>query len=455
MLNDPNLQYTDDEDDKLDSGITLGGPAQPGGSPGQASVDNDAVSSTQAAPLPASGGAPKIPMLTADDLNQAQAQKQRNLMLGGIGDSLANMQSAGNFFLGHMNPHQDVSGTAQQANQIVDQGVKNKELLQKQALQAPELQYMQNAIDPNSDASKTSVQLNQALLKKYAAAAQKLSPDLAQAYNDAADKLSGQSAFDADKTMEPFRKIMSQEDIQGTKNQIMAAIAAAHLGQGDKRIEIADHNSKRADDAQAAEAAAKVDSNPLIQSSQRQLNQINIDKHTLQSTQVITPQMVHEIGAGIAAALNQGKSVGLGQMEMQDMATSQTKLAQIEQMILNKPENGASPEIKQQMLDTLDRLGDSYAKVQGATAKKLAVGRNYSHNAAAQSALSDKVQTYQPQDQGADSPDGAGVPGVPSAGAAQGFSPADRAALDWAQANSKDPRSAQIINKLLLKSKGQ
>lgn len=151
-------------------------------------------------------------------------------------------------------------------------------------------------------------------------------------------------------------------------------------------------------DNQASSAAGVFDKDPLIQSTQRQLSQIAVDRHTLQTSQIVTPQMVHEIGAGIASALNQGHAAGLGQMEMQGMGTSATKIAQIEQYLLNKPEDGTSPEMKQQILDTLDRLEESYHKAQAARAGQVAQGRNYEHNPAAQKAIADKLRLYTPQE---------------------------------------------------------
>lgn len=193
-------------------------------------------------------------------------------------------------------------------------------------------------------------------------------------------------------------------------------------------------------DNQAASAAGVFDKDPLLQSTQRQLSQIGVDRHTLQSSKIVTPQMVHEIGAGIAAALNQGKSAGLGQMEMQDMGTSATKIAQLEQYLFNKPEDGASPEIKQQILDTLDRLEESYKKTQGARASQVAQGRSYAHNPNAQKAIADKLKLYTPQGPGLQQ-------SAPPTGLIQApaMTPEDQQAIQWAQQNPNDPRAVKIL----------
>lgn len=445
----------DDDTDQLDQPLTPEQWHQPAlaGDPnfvGPVKPSDDSIASAQAAPA---APKPQIPMVTADDLQSAQDQKRQILGIGAIGNALANRQSAGNFYLHQMAPKQDTMGPAEALAGTVDQGIKNKQILQKQALEAPELQYMQSAIDPDSDISKTSVQLHQALLKKYATGLGHSNPEMAGVFSQAADSLNGKSAYDVGKTMDgPLGKIMSQEDIQATKNALMAGIAGAHLAQGQAKIDQGNQRIAMQKDNQANTAVGALDKDPLLQSTQRQINQIGVDKHTLSSVQTITPQMVHEIGAGIAAALNQGKSVGLGQMEMQDMGTLQTKIAQAEQMLMNKPENGASPEIRQQMMDTLDRLSDAYQKIQGTRAKQVQVGRTYAANPAANSAIEQKVQSYQPADSGLG---GAGVPGVPNANAAGGYSDQDRAALQWAQANPKDPRATKILLKLMQQGSGK
>jgi hypothetical protein len=354
------------------------------------------------------GAQPKIPNLDQlvvipQDLQQAQAKKKALGFIGGMGDALANSQSAGNFYLGRMNPHQDVSGGLKSQMDAADQAVKNKQTLMAQAMQEPDRQRMVALLDKDSDESKAEkAQLAAAYDAMGKAGLFKNSPDTLDQLKSNVGNLNGHQAMRL--ASSPIVKDFSQMAMAEMKNDAMAKRMAIMQANQDRNFGMKQDN-------QAKGAAEDLDKNPLLQASQRQINQIGIDKHTLQSTDVITPQMVHEIGAGIAAALNQGKQVGLGQMEMQDMATSQTKIAQLEQMLTNAPKNGASPEIRQQMIDTLNRLEDSYRKVQAQTAKQIAVGRNYAHNPAAQAALQDKINSY------SKAPGDSSLGGMPSAAA--------------------------------------
>lgn len=151
-------------------------------------------------------------------------------------------------------------------------------------------------------------------------------------------------------------------------------------------------------DAQSAQAAQAIQSHPLMVESNRQLGFINRDKHTIEGGAMITPQMLHEISNGIAAALGGGKSVGLGISEQQDLSTSQTKIAKLESYLENAPKEGASPAVKKQILDTLDRLEAAYGQYQGNLAKKLSVGKSYLHNPQARTSIQNVVNSYQPKD---------------------------------------------------------
>jgi hypothetical protein len=317
--------------------------------------------------------------LKPEELEKARRDKLDNSRLGAIADNLSNRQSFGNFFLKAMNPHVDASAPFKAANDAIDQKTKNKELLQGQALKAPELDMAQQGMDkssPYAKAKQDELKMTISALAKFG----QLEPDKAQAILGNAENL---NAFQADKILGSLKPSVDILKAQG-----MLGMAGARLQQGERRLGMQQDN-------QAANAAGKLDSNPIMQSTQRQLNQIGIDRHTIQSAPMITPQMLHEVGNGIAMALSGGKAVGLGMAEMQSLSTLQTKYAEALQKVTNAPQEGASPEIKQQILDTLDRLEDAYKKVQGAMAKQKAVGLNYSHNPAAQQALQQKVDSYQ------------------------------------------------------------
>ena len=92
--------------------------------------------------------------VTKDDLQKAHDLKAKQLLVGSIGDALANQQSFGNFFLGRMNPHQDVMGDAKIRADMADQPVKDKQMLLKQDMQKPQVDYAEKMQDPDSNESK-------------------------------------------------------------------------------------------------------------------------------------------------------------------------------------------------------------------------------------------------------------------------------------------------------------
>ncbi len=148
------------------------------------------------------------------------------------------------------------------------------------------------------------------------------------------------------------------------------------------------------EDAQAAQAAKDVHNHPLIQQTSKQLGQLAIDKHTIETSPIVTPQILREISNGIARALAGGSQVGLESSNMQDLSTSQTHLAALEQKLLNAPIEGASPAIKQQVVDTLNRLEQAYGKYQQNIAQRITVGKSYNHNKQAQHAQATAVGQY-------------------------------------------------------------
>lgn len=415
------MMYKDQEPTDQDGVVGPGG----GGfsSPVASQPDPEPMDDDTPAPPAAK---PEIPMLSADDLAAKRAQQARLLKMGAIADNLGNRQSFGNFFLGRMNPTDNsVSKLAAAKSGLIDQQIADTKQLQNQAMKAPEMQTMQDAMDKDSDFSKAKQGELQATLSVMAKMGQ-MDPAKAKQLADQAGNMNG---FQAGKILESMKPMTDVLRAQG-----MLALAGRKVDQADQRLGIQKDN-------QAASAAGAFDKDPLMQSTQRQLNQIGIDRHTLQNAKIITPQMVHEIGAGVAMALSGGKAVGLGQMELQDMGTAQTKLAALEQMLTNEPQNGASEPIKAQIVDTLDRLEDSYKKVQSARVNQLKVGKNYSNNPSAQQAIQQKVQSYQQQQEPNPAP----------------TSPADedKDALQWAKDNPKDPRATKILMKLNSKFGGQ
>lgn len=186
------------------------------------------------------------------------------------------------------------------------------------------------------------------------------------------------------------------------QNSILGKIISGELGAKGQQIKgqgIANAMAGRVgvmQDNQTANASNIIDKHPLIERSTAQLAQLGVDRHTLETSPVVTPQILHEISNGIASAMNGGRGAGLGMSQMQDLSTVQTDFAKLVQRLTNSPQEGASPAIKKQAIDTISRLEQAYQNYQGNLANKIAQGRTYVHNADATKAVKDAAAKYQP-----------------------------------------------------------
>lgn len=367
------------------------------------------------------GATPSVPdaapLLKPKDLEAIREDNRNQAILGALADKAANRQSFGNVFLGRQAPHVDASSAFKANIAANNQQIGNAQLAQQQVLQAPKLDMARQAIDPTSIYSRGKQAEARATFNMMVKA-KMLDQDAADKMSENLDKMNG---YQVGQMLETNPALKQTSDVM--KSQAMMALMGQRIANQSAGIDL------RRDD-QAANAAGKFDNDELMKASSSQLQQIQIDRHTIQSSPTITPQMLHEISNGIASALNKGKAVGLGMAEMQDLSTSQTKWAALMQQITNSPQDGASPEIRKQVLDTLDRLEDAYQRTMGSRAKQLAIGKEYASNPKAQKAVKDKVQSYQPVPTPSPAPQDAGE---------------DKAALDWAKANPTDPRAAKIL----------
>lgn len=135
-----------------------------GGGDDELNLDNEPD-----APQKKRGSLDKL-QLTQDDYDNASAAKRRDIALGGIGDALANRQSFGNFFLGHMDQHHDVAGGFNKLAALEDAPIEQKKALLKQALDKPTQDFAMASADPTSSVSgmmgsimKASIQNNTSL----------------------------------------------------------------------------------------------------------------------------------------------------------------------------------------------------------------------------------------------------------------------------------------------------
>lgn len=125
----PNLAMEDDDEQSLPE-------APPGGAP-------SAPAPSQGMPQ---GVSPSIYQITPEDIARQQGRQNTLAGLGTIVNGLANQQSFGNFFLGRMNPNQDVTGETQQMIQQAGQPVQNKLLLAMNDSNSPQNKAFQNML---------------------------------------------------------------------------------------------------------------------------------------------------------------------------------------------------------------------------------------------------------------------------------------------------------------------
>lgn len=377
---------------KLASALTMMGPKPTGMSPASSPKSSDNSGDDSGDDSDSS-----IPMLTADQLQAARDEKRKLGLYGAIADNLSNRQSFGNFFLGRMNPHTDASAVFRQQQGLVDQGIQDTKTLQKQALEAPQMQYMADLQKSDSDAS-TAKREEAKMGINALVQAKLLDPDKAQGMVASLDKMNG---FQAGKMMEGNPLLKQAADVM--KSQAMISMAGRRLDQGDKRIGIQEDN-------QAAKAASEYDNNPIMKDMSSRKNQIAMDRHTLQSSlengSPITKQVGAEIAKGVANALGGAKGSGMTEMAKQEFNSLEGDLAGAKQYITGDPQDAMPEQGKKYLMGLLDRLDQGYSKVLAAQANRLQVGKEYAHNPAAQRAIQQKVDSYTP------APSGGGMPGV-------------------------------------------
>lgn len=381
-------------------------------------------------PKPSSRGG-DIPMVTEEDLKSARDEKRRLATIGALGDALANQQSWGNFFLGKMNPHQDVSGAMAKKAALVDQDVKDKQALQAQAMKAPEMQYVKDLQDPTSDASVAKKESLKAAYMGLARAGA-IDPEKVQ---DLVAKVDGMTGFQADKMLSGSPLLKQAGDMYARQAQL--AIAG-------RRLEISEGN-------QALAAGKMVGGDPNLNTLVKQSQAIDRGLHTIQGVKTLTPQLLSEVQLDIANAISGGKAAAVSTQEKVEFESLNTKWANLMQKINNRPEDINSPEVKQYMVDVMSRLKDAYARNMDERKRQVGAGMEAIDNPRAQKMVRDKLATYGTQ------PDEGRAPGFGMAGdvMAGGVSDEDRQALEWAKNNPGDPRAFKVLLKLQEKKGGR
>lgn len=218
---------------------------------------------------------------------------------------------------------------------------------------------------------------------------------------------------------------MGYMDERQTKLEMAKMAAEARLGGMGSQAT----RAGTAQDRLAQSAQGKIHDDEIIKGAQKQINQMEIDKHTLNTAKVITPQMYDELTTGLANAISGGRASAVSTQERQHFDNAEKILAEIKQKVSSGVYDVNSPEVKQYLYDTIDRLGEGYRINAYARAKQKQAGaaKAYAHTPNALAALNDAVESYNP------------------AKLAPRLMPKDQEAVDWAMQNRGNPDAEAIL----------
>lgn len=149
----------------------------------------------------------------------------------------------------------------------------------------------------------------------------------------------------------------------------------------------------------AAQAADHFDKDSILTKINKQKQQIETDKHTLDGANGrLTPSIINEVQQGIANAISGGGSAGLGKTEQVEIQNVNQKIAQLKQKFESGVQYVDDPELINYFHGVLDRLGQAYDKNAFQRASQIFNGRSkgYKSNPAAVQVMQDKLESYRP-----------------------------------------------------------
>lgn len=186
-----------------------------------------------------------------------------------------------------------------------------------------------------------------------------------------------------------------------------------------------------AEDVAANNAAKAIDSDKIIVNLQERRQQLARDVHTLDTADVVTPQVWAEIQKGVANAITGARSATVSDTAAMKIQTLATDWANLKQRLTARPQDIGQPEMKQMMRDLLARLDDAYVQnIQDRTAQKTAGLANLGSQKI-RSTVKDRAASMVTK--------------------TEKQSSEDAAALEWANANPDDPRAQAIKARLGVK----
>jgi hypothetical protein len=179
--------------------------------------------------------------------------------------------------------------------------------------------------------------------------------------------------------------------------------------------------------AQFSQRIADVfDKDQMLKQINSQRQQMELDRHTVETAEVLTPQLFNEVQKGIANAIAGGKSASVSDTEAMKIKTIATEFAAIQQRLKNKPQDISSPEIKKYLTGVISRLADAYDANAFKRAEQLKKGRaaGLAKTPEAMSVMEEKVESYRVKPK---------------------ESSEDQEAIEWAKQNRGNPDAENIL----------
>jgi hypothetical protein len=162
-------------------------------------------------------------------------------------------------------------------------------------------------------------------------------------------------------------------------------------------------------DQQAFNAGKAITNHPIVQQLTKQRNQIALDRHTLETTDILTPQLAAELSRGVANALGGGRSVGFHEVDMQQIKSSEGDFNKILQYWTGKPMNAMPAAQRKFLMDTLDRLDAGYSNALSKQVDTLSKTAIFAHNPLAQQTVQQVGADYKAQTKPAAAPASSGM----------------------------------------------
>lgn len=400
------LPNTDEDQPQVDSGLKIA----PDQKTSADQVQNSQVSPDLSAPI---GGGPSSSqnafdpskyLITPEERQAARDEKRRLALIGGIGDNLANRQSFGNFFLGKMNPHQDVSGFTNQLAQNVDQRIQDKKSELQQEMEKPAFQMVSQNLDKDSSVSQAKRSFAQVGLQTMKSMGYlKNNPEVIDGLSAKLQGLNGQEVDNLMKEM-PLIKTAAESSIGSGK---LEATLAALLFNKEK----ADRNFGLRSDDQAAKAGDKVTNDSSVKTLTNQL-QLSQRAAGILNKPGLTNQEFNDVQQELSNAIAGAKGSALGKLERTEYDSLQQRLEGLKQQITGSPQDAVPPEIRARVQQLNQDMLNSFSQHRAQRAALLK--RSYSNNPAAQAEQDRVIQQYSaPEPSAGSSPNAFGMSAKP------------------------------------------